>query len=410
MPTASPAGVVPTRRQTEANRRNVAWLGALLTIAAASGLAASGLARSMGPHWAVALVHLAILSAFVAALFTIWTAGATALTLLGARRLRLLLPHVPPEVRAMNRLTVRLSLANSARFAPALFATINFRVTSREHVLWVVPQVAPSIGAGGQTALGWEVLVRKRGPLAIGPFVVRAAFPGSLVRAGLVFDYHREILTLPTEYELTADVLQVLAGRRQAAGRNSPAPGGMGELTGVREWRPGDPVRMIHRALSLRAPRFPRQLVVRECENPATGDVLVVLDNAVPPDDRLAAQLSWRLEKGVCFALALCKLLVAHKYRVQFLTHSDQKRRIKVSLGGRRSEIGVLERTLSRLVPASRRAELWTLPDPETLRTGSMIAYVSLRRHAEEDHHPRLSVVTITPDSIGPLTRHVVMP
>lgn len=399
-------GLAPSRYQSELHRGTAAWLATAVMLATASMLGVRRLSESTSPHLAASLLHLSLLLVFLAVVLTIWCAGATALTWFGARRLRLLLPSLPAEVRAMDRWKVALALVNLQRWTPTVFATANFRVASGEHVLWTIPQVAPAIGGGDEKTLAWEIVVRKRGPLVIGPFVVRLEFPGSLLRTALVFDYHRELLALPAVYELTSDVLQVLAGRRET-GANTPAPGGEGEFAGVRDWRPGDPVRLIHRALSVRAPDFPRQLVVRECENPATGDVLVVLDNAVSPGDPRYAELSWRREKAICFVAALCKLLLEQKYRVHFLTHTTRRRRLKVPLGRRRSDLVRLERTLARLAPADKRADLWTLPDPESLRTGSIVAYVSLRRQAEEDRHPGLSVVTITPDSIGPLTRRV---
>lgn len=394
--TSIKAGVEPTRRQVQVNRRPLAGLAAILAVTAAT-------------VWIPSPLNIAaIVAVFFSSLALGWCLAASAVTLLSARRTTLLLPKLPTDFHALTELQVHVGLANPKRLVPTLFATVNFRTDSAEHALWSVPQTLVGIAAGRQARLTWGLLVRKRGPLAIGPFVARIGFPGSLLHVGLIFDYTRELVALPAEYELVPDVLAVLAGRRETVGRNSPVPSGMGDFAGVREWRPGDPSRLIHPTLSLRAPGYPQQFVVREFDNPASNDILVVLDSTVPDANPMRDALAWRFEKAICFVSALCKLLVEHKYRVCFLTCGDGPGRIRIPLGPRREDLGKLQRALAHLAPTQERSGIWKLVDSEAVRTGPVILYVTLRKKAEDDRNARLSVLTITPDSIAPLTKRVV--
>jgi uncharacterized protein (DUF58 family) len=154
---------------------------------------------------------------------------------------------------------------------------------------------------------------------------------------------------------------------------------------------------------------YPTQLVVREFEDPDTSDVCLILDTAItPPEAEEVSEdiMRWRLEKAICFTVALAHKLVRLGYRIRFVTWSAEGRRtLEID---RRRGVKNLERLLAELEPTTDRSGVAPLLARESSSGQAGVLFLSLRETAEEVLRPRLSVLTITPDWVAALTQEVV--
>lgn len=375
------------------NAAATAWLVLLLLAGAADAALGAGTAAG-------------VLIVYVTALPIGWILGATVLSRIFGGGLAAGTSGWPEDLHALGGFRLRVRLVNPHRRRPALFLTVDFSLGWRGEPLVAPPRFIGVLGPRQEVVLEWDVVVRGRGAYSAGGLRVRAAFPGSLVAVETCFDEDRELVALPAVYEIDRRAFQLLAGRRQAAGRLHAHPAAMEEFTGVRDYRPGDNPRLVHLALSLRMPE--PELVIREYEDPSEDDVCILLDTTVPYDAQDLALLLYRHEKSISFALGLCRLFATRRYRVRFQTVDHHGAPLEYDLRTPGRTLRDLERALVGIVPAPDRRAVWRLVDAASRRTNSAVFFVSLRDTPEERLNPRLSVLTLTPRHVVSLTRRVV--
>lgn len=153
--------------------------------------------------------------------------------------------------------------------------------------------------AGGRDVLRTEFRFPRRGRYPVGPLAIESEYPLGLVRWSAVIEPTGEHLVLPTVGHVDVDVLRRWLGR--AAGGESrtrrparrPTPG-LGDIRGLRPYRPGDSPRDVHWKTTARR----GQLVVREYDQTDPLNLVVVLDPWSPthtPTGQAADRLEWAL-------------------------------------------------------------------------------------------------------------------
>jgi uncharacterized protein (DUF58 family) len=287
--------------------------------------------------------------AAVSGLLTAWT----------ARRLEA--DRLPPgAVFAGDRAAIGLRLRNTGRIWPAIGVRIEDRL-AREGAgaadasePAVFPHVAPARTARGTAGL----MPRRRGRSVLGPAVATVSFPPGLFVCRRPLAGRMPLLVYPRQ----ATLRRRLLGRRLARveyAETAAAAGTAGdhEFAGLRDYRPGDPLRRVHWK---RSARVPGALLVREFEDAAAREAVILLDTHLPAPGRnargagmLLSRRPARLERVIVFAAALADLLLADGYTVRFraFTPDDES----VTVEPRPGAIGDLLEALARLEPSRNR-------------------------------------------------------
>jgi uncharacterized protein (DUF58 family) len=175
--------------------------------------------------------------------------------------------------------------------------------------VWAAGRIAGEIlgaGTGVVTSAGWSratsLRTARRGTLGASDWRLGSSDP---------LGFFRGFRKVPdVEVALILPQFASLAGRREAreleASEAAPRAGWGNELFGVREYRPGDPLRRIHWRSSARH----GELVVREYEPPGVQTLRILVDPSPPGDEiadqvaRLAASEAWDcLREGGCVVL-----------------------------------------------------------------------------------------------------------
>lgn len=329
----------------------------------------------------------AVVVLFAAMLGVGWILAATAITsICGGHGLVLEPPGVHGDFHVLSGFRVRAHLGNLRRRRPALFATAELETVVEGVELNSPPLFVARIAARANVPLAWDITVRKRGECDLRGVRVRLHFPGSLVAHECRFPFSHRMFALPAAYSLDRRSLELLVGRRKAVGKTSVTPAAMEEFIGARDYRPGDNPRNIHLALSVRAPNFPEQLVVREFEDLEADDVSVVLDTVIGADELDDATLRYRHEKSLSFTAALCRLLFDHGYRVR-LRALDGEATLDMTLTSPVRDLPRMEQRLARLKTSPDAVAFSRLLDRVCGRDSGAIILVGLRdapagRHA----------------------------
>ncbi|MBV8643080.1 MAG: DUF58 domain-containing protein [Candidatus Eremiobacteraeota bacterium] len=347
------------------------------------------------------------LLAFVVAFPLLWTIFASLLALAGAHALELAVGGLSGGARAMAMWPFALTVRNRTRVVPAIGVLFDASLASGPFTLPTSSAHAlDALAPGASATRRWNVIVRNRAPLQLGPFRVTVAVPGSAFDATAVFDTIHPVPILPAVYQLEPTVTSLLAGRHLAVGRLAHVPVATEEFIGAREYRPGDNPKLIHRVLSLRAPEYPLELYVREFEDPSEDDVSVVLDTTAPPDD-LVALHRYRFEKAIAFTAALCRTLAGRRFKVRFLCQRGPGDVVEQRLRPVDLDMDKLEKVLAGLQLAGDRGTIAGMLVGEVRRRGAAVIFVSLREHEEETER-QLPIVSVTPNVVPVFTHEVV--
>jgi uncharacterized protein (DUF58 family) len=154
----------------------------------------------------------------------------------------------------------------------------------------------PYVPAGQQRIGTYRGQLIRRGRYQLGPLRISTRFPFGLFCRRITVGQTETLYVYPRLGRLTR---RWLARRRQAlagADRRQRRPGPEGDFYGVREWRSGDSLRLIHWRTSARAGKF----VVRQFEQPHNRDVAVLMDLWLP-DQASTAELD-NIELAISFA------------------------------------------------------------------------------------------------------------
>ncbi len=343
---------------------------------------------------------------FAIAFPLVWIALSTIATLIAASALRIRRVDVPSRTRALTTFRLRLTLSLGARTFPAIGVQATARFSLAGSVMEAGPwSEIPILSTRRAGASQWDVTTNRRGMLLVGPFRAAVALPGSAVRVTAVFDTVHAVTVLPAIYQLQPFVDSLLAGRHAASGRFEKLPTAIEEYVGVREYRPGDSPKLIHRVLSLRT-RDPNRYYVRELEDPTGDDLSLVLDTA-PPLDGDEELRRYRLEKAICFVYALCRTFAALKLTVRFVCQRNAHEVVTLRLRPRDTDLDRLQMELATIDLRGDRTTIARILVDEVQRHGSAVIFISLRQREHADQQ-RLPMVTLTPDHVPVFTREVV--
>lgn len=364
---------------------------------------------SLGVAAIAGALHPALhaLVVFVITFPLLWIGLATTLTYATARAMRMVNVEIPARTRAMGSFQLACTLTLAQRSFPAIGVLTNVRFSAEDVTIDAGPWAQiPILEAGRAATARWDVAVKERGFLLVGPFRAAAQLPGSLLRATALFDRTFAVTVLPATYHLQPFVDTLLAGRHLAVGRFQKVPTAIEEYVGAREYRPGDSPKLIHRVLSLRK-HYPTDFYVREFQDPSRDDLSVVLDTAPPPDGDEALH-RYRLEKAICFVSAMCRVLAARRLTVRFVYQRGKRDVVALRLRPLDVDLDRLEMQLARVDLSGNPTMVRRVLLDEVRRHGAAVIFVSLRSR-ENFAHQRLPIMTLTPDHIPPFTREVVV-
>ncbi len=355
------------------------------------------------------VLHPAIraFAVFAVAFPLLWITLATIATLTAASSLRMVRVDMPPRARALSTFRLRLTIAFKGSGFPAIGVLTSARFSMSGDVLDAGPWAElPIVSARLAGTSQWDVTTNRRGVLFVGPFRSAVELPGSAVRVTAIFDTRRAVTVLPAIYHLQPIVDALLAGRHIAAGRFEKLPTAIEEYVGVREYRPGDSPKLIHRILSLRT-RDSARLFVREFQDPTREDLSLVLDTAPSLDGERELQ-RYRLEKAICFVCALCRAFAARRLTVRFVCQYSAGEVLTLRLRPLDADLDRLQLMLATLELRGDRLTIGRVLVDEVRRHGAAVIFVSLRQR-EQVERQRLAMVTLTPDHVPVFTREVVL-
>ncbi|MEM9064651.1 MAG: DUF58 domain-containing protein [Planctomycetota bacterium] len=140
--------------------------------------------------------------------------------------------RVTYRVANINRRAAAVALSFRERGAPIDFIESSLAGLAR-------------IGPGDELITHGYVLAKRRGEIELPAFDVSSSYPIGLLLKRLHFEQSTMLLARPARVELAPDLLRRVLGDQGRDGGSSRAIGPGEEFFGIREYRPGDPVRHI---------------------------------------------------------------------------------------------------------------------------------------------------------------------
>ncbi|TAJ22243.1 MAG: DUF58 domain-containing protein [Nitrospirae bacterium] len=348
---------------------------------------------------------VAMMGLIDAVLILSWFVAATAIThLCGGHKLALKPPQMHADFHQLSGFRVEVRLGNRSRRLPALGVMLRLDVQTEGVPLISPPVHVNALPPRSTASCAWDIAVRKRGEVEVRGARAKLSFPGSLFAHECHFTFAHRKLALPAVFRLDNRALDLLSGRRKAESRSAVIPASSGDFIGVRHYRQGDNPRDVHLALSVRLPDFPFQLAIREFEDPASNDVCVVLDTAIPPDSPDLDTLRHNHEVSLSFAVAFCRLLVDRRYRVRFCAVDGRGGRIDLNILRPSTDLPELEARLARVHPVEEAQAVTRLISDVYSRASASVFLVGLR----DGMRPLHGVFSIAPGMQRRLVREVV--
>jgi uncharacterized protein (DUF58 family) len=291
--------------------------------------------------------------------------------------------NVPPRICAGDVLSVDLNLTNNRRklgcWAVVVEEQIQREPANGHNNHRRQPPLRPNVlfpyAAAGQSRRGvYRGRLVERGRYRLGPLRASTRFPFGLFSRTITLDKPETLIVQPRLGRLT----QGWTARRREAlvgtDRRRQKPGAEGDFYGVREWRSGDGLRLIHWRSSARA----NKLVVRQFERPRSRDVAIVLD-LWQPEPHLPEHVA-NVELAVSFAATVLTDLCRKGGSNIFLAITNSK---PECIGGPASS-ATLQGLLEQLALIEARADgtLSTLLGATLHQTaaGTEVVLVSTRR------------------------------
>jgi len=114
----------------------------------------------------------------------------------------------------------------------------------------------------------------RRGPLDFEQIVLSTAFPFNVIRKTLIVRQPQQVLVYPHLYRVNRRLISRLATVEVAGRHHTDRRGGHDEFYGLRDYRPGDSLKMIDWRRSART----GELVAREMTKPSPPRMMVMLD------------------------------------------------------------------------------------------------------------------------------------
>jgi len=154
----------------------------------------------------------------------------------------------------------------------------------------------PYIPCGQERSGTYRGRLVQRGRYRLGPMRISTQFPFGLFCRTLTIGQSDTLYVYPRLGRLTRHWLARHRKSLAGADRRQSRPGPEGDFYGVREWRGGDSLRLIHWRSSARTGKF----VVRQFEQPHNRDVAILVDLWMP--DQPSADQRNNVELAVSFA------------------------------------------------------------------------------------------------------------
>jgi uncharacterized protein (DUF58 family) len=194
----------------------------------------------------------------------------------------------------------------------------------------------------------YTVRFRERGRREVSECEVSTRHPLGLFEYRVRMSVKSEILVLPRRGVFRRDPLPgVRFARRMTCGETSREKG-QEEFGGLREYRPGDNLRLIAWKASARHSR----LMVKELEDDLSKKVTLFLDTAVKPDAKARGGERALAERAISFAGELARLLSRRNWRVEVVARGPGLVRVSSGRAGR--GLGEVEEALA-LIEAGPR-------------------------------------------------------
>ncbi|MBK7406092.1 MAG: DUF58 domain-containing protein [Phycisphaerales bacterium] len=245
------------------------------------------------------------------------------------------------DAAAGSPMAVRYRIRNVNRFAPAFGLTIYERSRApkkRTPWPWRLRMSLPvayvaCVGPGQSVVAEAEPVAVRRGRVQFGEFVVVSAFPFGLANKALRFAQSREALVLPEASPVRVEVLRPPSSIGDRVGATPRRVGEIGEVFGVREYVPGDPLRSI----AWRASAQHGDLVVRQHASPTPRRLWVRLEQS-PLDS------PEELERAVSLAAGLLRAGSDSGYAVGLLVrHPDGGEHAASGLAGSLATLATMD-------------------------------------------------------------------
>jgi uncharacterized protein (DUF58 family) len=218
--------------------------------------------------------------------------------------------RLPREIFAGQEALVGLEIANAQARVTSFAIVVEDRVANRSGGDRAVGRCfALRIGPGGRELRSYRLRPEQRGPLEFRGFAVFTRFPFGLFSKALAIESPEAALVYPAIDPIDVPRDFGKASRRGAAATGS---GGGADVSGIREWIPGDSLRRVHWRSSVRL----GQLLVREREGEQDAEVEVRLRTA-------EQQAGEAFERGVRWAASEVVAMLDAGLRVALRTDHD---------------------------------------------------------------------------------------
>lgn len=176
----------------------------------------------------------------------------------------------PTHVREGTEVRVRLFVVNRARSTRILlrfFDTLPGRSTGE-------PAALPLIEAGERRTVTYTCQANRRGLYTFHACRVESSSPFGLVNARVSVPATSELVVYPIYYELSGATLPFHKSFTGITAAPGARPGEGLSFFGLREYRPGDPIRKIHWPTTVRT----RTVMVKEFEEDVHSSVSIFMD------------------------------------------------------------------------------------------------------------------------------------
>jgi uncharacterized protein (DUF58 family) len=171
--------------------------------------------------------------------------------------------------------------------------------------------------AGGQTAVvPTDVSPRRRGLHTFDRFQLSTSFPFGFIKRAVERRVTDTVLVFPPAAKVDQKVLTLCRAAEKTGAMMRPRRGGVDEIYGVKEYRPGDNPRWIHWRRSART----GQLVVREMTQVSPPRLLLLVDTYVENRSRAAHAA---VERSIARAGALATYALDQGLMVGLLCWND---------------------------------------------------------------------------------------
>jgi uncharacterized protein (DUF58 family) len=208
--------------------------------------------------------------------------------------------RVPAELHDRQISRVGLEIENQQRRIPAFAVVVEDRVRERGGAERAAGRVfALRVGAGGRELRSYRFRPNGRGEIRFEGFQVYTRFPFGLFSKALRIDSPQAALVYPAVEPV--GVPPQLGSTREVGERPAGRGAAGAEVSGLREFTAGDPIRRVHWPSSLRRDA----LLVREVRSHQQDEIEVQLRTAgQDPGEPFERAVSWAASEAVAFLAA----------------------------------------------------------------------------------------------------------